>query len=114
MSIQWTVAVEESTGEVGPYATPFTFTLSSALDASATASGASSVSAAAELEIYLSLVLKTSGSVELSWTTGGSWAAYQVERDGAVIDTVAVRTYTDTGLDPSTEYTYRVRGRNVA
>ena len=28
MSIQWTVATEESTGQVGPYATPFTFTLS--------------------------------------------------------------------------------------
>lgn len=28
MSIQWTVATEESTGEVGPYATPFAFTLS--------------------------------------------------------------------------------------
>ena len=62
----------------------------------------------------------SSGEINLSWTDeSGLEEGYSIERkksgeDFAEIGTVAadVETYNDTGLDPETEYTYRVRAYN--
>ena len=60
----------------------------------------------------LSSTAKTSSTVDLSWTDTGS-AEWQVDRDGTRIAVTSALTYQDTGLDPATEYTYRVRGRDI-
>lgn len=56
----------------------------------------------------LSLVAKTATTVDLSWTDTGS-AEWQVDRDGTTVATTPLLTFQDTGLSPSTEYSYRVR-----
>lgn len=61
-------------------------------------------------------------AIDLAWEAGGDGAAtFAVERGEdavtfAEIDTTAGDTteYSDTGLDPETEYTYRVRALNQA
>jgi chitodextrinase len=55
----------------------------------------------------------SSTEVELSWSastdTGGSGlAGYRVYRDGSEIATTSATTYSDTGLQPSTSYSYSV------
>lgn len=53
---------------------------------------------------------KTDTTIDLAWDAVTGASGYDVERDSAVIATdVADTTFQDTGLDPSTEYTYRVR-----
>ena len=56
----------------------------------------------------------TTTTVPLSWTastTGGSYAVagYYVLRNGSVVGTTTSTSYTDTGLSPSTTYTYTVK-----
>jgi hypothetical protein len=52
-------------------------------------------------------------SIDLDWDAVTGADAYVVERDDSpwvvLDDNVLTNSYTDTGLDPSTEYTYRVR-----
>ncbi len=53
----------------------------------------------------------TANSVTLSWTAATDDRAiggYQIVRDGTVIDSTTNTTYTDTGLSPSTSYSYTV------
>ena len=60
----------------------------------------------------LSSTGKTATTVDLAWTDEGS-AEWQVDRDGTRIAVTSGLTYQDTGLSPSTGYTYRVRGRDI-
>jgi hypothetical protein len=52
-------------------------------------------------------------SIDLDWDAVTGADAYVVERDDSpwvvLADNVLTNSYTDSGLDPSTEYTYRVR-----
>jgi len=59
----------------------------------------------------------TAGSVSLAWnaaTDDVGVTGYDVYRDGDRITTVTETGYTDTGLSPSTTYTYTVRARDAA
>ncbi len=59
----------------------------------------------------------TSSSVSLAWnasTDNVGVTGYNVYRNGTLITTVTGTTYTDTGLNASTTYTYRVRARDAA
>lgn len=47
--------------------------------------------------------------IDLAWTDEGS-DEWQIERDDVIIDTAQTNSYADTGLDPATLYSYRVRG----
>lgn len=59
----------------------------------------------------LQAVAVSGSQIDLTWDALGYATAYDIERDGVVIATdVATTSYSDTGLDGSTEYTYRVRG----
>jgi hypothetical protein len=53
-------------------------------------------------------------SLRVAFSMHTEYADYEIERDGVTVATeVAGSPYDDTGLDPATEYTYRVRGRVV-
>ena len=58
----------------------------------------------------------TSSTVPLSWTApGGTVTGYYVYRNGAQVANVTSETsYTDTGLTPSTQYSYTVAAYNGA
>lgn len=50
--------------------------------------------------------------IDLAWDAYPDATGYDIERDGSVILTNhSTTTYSNTGLDPSTEYDYRVRAR---
>jgi len=58
----------------------------------------------------LYVVAKTGSSVTVGWDAVTGVDAYEVDRDLVVVATdVTATQYQDTGLDPSTEYSYRVR-----
>ena len=58
----------------------------------------------------LNVVSKTSTSVTVGWDAVTGVDAYDIDRDLAVVATdVTATQYEDTELDPSTEYSYRVR-----
>lgn len=49
--------------------------------------------------------------IDLEWEALTGADAYDIERDGVIIETGHLTTtYSDTGLTPNTEYDYRVRG----
>jgi chitodextrinase len=55
-------------------------------------------------------------SVELSWTASVgdiAIASYEVSRNGEVVGTTDTTSYTDTGLERGTEYSYTVKAVNV-
>lgn len=55
----------------------------------------------------------SSTRIDLSWTAAANATGYDIERGGSVIATgVVSTTYSDTGLSPSTSYSYRVRSTN--
>ncbi|WP_327584732.1 fibronectin type III domain-containing protein [Nonomuraea sp. NBC_00507] len=59
----------------------------------------------------------TSGSVSLAWnasTDNVGVTGYNVYRGGTHVGTATGTTYTDSGLNPSTGYTYTVRARDAA
>ena len=59
----------------------------------------------------------TSSSVSLAWnasTDNVGVTGYNVYRNGSLVTTVTGTTYTDSGLNASTTYTYRVRARDAA
>jgi hypothetical protein len=53
----------------------------------------------------------TATTITLSWQASGA-DSFQLYRDGSQVYSGADATYTDTGLTPSTTYTYRVCGTN--
>lgn len=59
----------------------------------------------------------SSTSILLTWlepeAPNGIITSYRVYRNGSVITTVSVRTYTDIGLMPNTHYSYAVEAINV-
>jgi chitodextrinase len=59
----------------------------------------------------------TPSSIALSWaaaTDNYGVSSYQVYRNGTLVGTVTSLTYTDTGLTPSTTYTYTVKALDAA
>ncbi|WP_377268601.1 cellulose binding domain-containing protein [Peterkaempfera sp. SMS 1(5)a] len=59
----------------------------------------------------------TSTTASLSWsasTDPAGIAGYRIFRDGTVVATTTGTTYTDTGLTPSTAYSYTVQAQNTA
>ena len=73
----------------------------------------------------LAAAVISSSQINLAWTasteTGGTIASYLVERcqgagctSFAQVGTSAVTTFNDTGLTPSTSYSYRVRAKDAA
>ncbi|WP_084964701.1 fibronectin type III domain-containing protein [Thermoactinospora rubra] len=59
----------------------------------------------------------TSSSVSLAWnaaTDNVGVTGYNVYRGGTLVTTVTGTAYTDSGLSPSTSYTYTVRARDAA
>ncbi|MWC29605.1 fibronectin type III domain-containing protein [Paenibacillus sp. MMS18-CY102] len=60
---------------------------------------------------------KTSNSISLSWTASTDnvgVTGYEVLKGGAVIATVTGTSFTDTGLNANTAYTYAVRAKDAA
>lgn len=60
----------------------------------------------------LSLEVLSKSSIKLTWTDNATGEdGYDVYRDGVKIDDIAANSvqYTDTGLDPGTEYHYKVK-----
>lgn len=60
---------------------------------------------------------KTSTSITLSWTASTDnvgVSGYDILRGGAVIGTSTTTTFTNSGLSPSTAYTYSVQARDAA
>jgi len=65
----------------------------------------------------LSATAVSSSQINLDWTdNANNETGFKIERDSMPIATVGanVTSYSDTGLDPSTTYTYRVRAYNGA
>ncbi|WNS43924.1 fibronectin type III domain-containing protein [Paenibacillus sp. MMS20-IR301] len=60
---------------------------------------------------------KTSSSVSLSWsasTDNTGVTGYDIYRGSTLAGSAAVNSFTDTGLSPSTSYSYTVRAKDVA
>lgn len=51
-------------------------------------------------------------SVSLAWDAADTATSYRLYRDGALIATLTGTSYTDTGLSPSSSYSYAVAGVN--
>lgn len=51
----------------------------------------------------------TSSRIDLDWNPTSGATGYDVERNGVIVASPATDAYSDTGLSPSTAYTYRVR-----
>ncbi len=65
----------------------------------------------------LSGVAVSGSRIDLSWNASTDNVAvvnYRVRRDGALIATVAGTSYSDTGLNPSTSYSYTISARDAA
>ena len=56
----------------------------------------------------------TSTSISLSWTASSGAASYKVFRNGAAVGMPTAASYTDSGLNPSTTYSYYVEAVNSA
>lgn len=54
----------------------------------------------------------SSSRIDLDWDDSAGATGYDVERDGSIIASPTSSAYSDTGLSPSTLYTYRVRSTN--
>lgn len=53
----------------------------------------------------------SSSQIDLAWDALTGAGGYDIERDGVlIVHDHQSTSYSDTGLDPSTEYDYRVRG----
>jgi len=118
-----------------PYAYRATFTTAGSYQLAARAfdnQGASATSAVVQITVQappadtmppsvpqgLTATALSAGSVRLSWqpsTDNVGVAGYEVERNGSVLPgAVPTTEFTDTGLSPSTSYTYRVRAADAA
>jgi hypothetical protein len=51
----------------------------------------------------------TSSRIDLAWTAVSGATGYDVERNSVIVASPATNAYSDTGLSPSTLYSYRVR-----
>ena len=88
----------------------FTYTGSVALSGGGTLAADGTVSAGWGAPENLQASAISTTEIDLSWDAVPGASGYDVERDGIVIATdVMPTTYQDTGLTPSTSYTYRVR-----
>lgn len=56
----------------------------------------------------------TSSTVRISWTSVPSATTYALLRNGVLLASVSGLIYSDTGLTPSTTYTYSVAGQNIS
>jgi hypothetical protein len=62
----------------------------------------------------LNAVTVSSSAINLTWDTVSGATGYDIERNGVVtVTNHSTNSYSDTGLSPSTLYTYRVRARTV-
>lgn len=55
---------------------------------------------------------RTKDTITLKWNTAERAEVYDIEADGAIIDSTTGTTYTHAGLAPDTEHIYKVRARN--
>ncbi|MEY9858118.1 chitinase [Catenulispora sp. GAS73] len=62
----------------------------------------------------LSVSGTTSSSVSLSWSASSGATGYNVYRGGSKVGSVSGTSYTDSGLSPSTTYSYAVSATNSA
>ena len=77
--------------------------------------GASDTTAPTQVDVSVATILDT--SVSLSWTESTDLAGppqYDVYRDGSLVATTSDLFFEDTGLAPSTPYSYVVTARDVA
>ncbi|KRG82995.1 chitinase [Stenotrophomonas daejeonensis] len=85
-----------------------------------TVNGVSSDTTPPSVPTGLAAPTRTSSSITLSWNastdnTGGSGVAgYDVYRDGQIVGSTTSTGYTDSPLQASTQYSYRVRARDNA
>ena len=54
----------------------------------------------------------SSSEIDLDWDDSSGATGYDVERNGVVVASPTTSSRADTGLSPSTSYTYRVRSTN--
>jgi fibronectin type 3 domain-containing protein len=63
----------------------------------------------------LAVLSVTTSTVSLSWNADAGATSYTIERNGSVVATgITPTTFTDSGLSPSTAYTYNVAAVNSA
>jgi hypothetical protein len=55
---------------------------------------------------------RTKDTITLKWNKADRAEAYDIEADGAIIDSATETTYVHAGLAPDTEHIYRIRARN--
>jgi len=55
----------------------------------------------------------SSSQIDLSWSPASGAVSYNIYRDGVNVDSSATTSYSDTGLSPSTTYTYTVTAINT-
>nr|MBC8473308.1 hypothetical protein [Candidatus Omnitrophota bacterium] len=56
--------------------------------------------------------IATTDTVTLNWTAGQDAVSYEIYLDGKLVATVETTTYTHTGLDPDTNYSFKVVSLN--
>lgn len=56
----------------------------------------------------------TSYAITVSWEEIPGAISYDIEADGSIIDSTSGTTYVHNGLQPMTEYSYRVRAKSIA
>lgn len=60
----------------------------------------------------LAVTATSAGSVSLSWNASSGASGYDVYRDGQPVGSATGTSFTDTGLSPSTSYTYTVKAHD--
>ena len=113
----YTIQVQDASGNPLQGGRQYTFSLPSSCSASCAAytlanystsagngGGGTSLSAPTSLAVTGT----TATSASLSWTPAPGAAGYNIDRDGQQVGTTAGTTYTDSGLSPSTAYSYTV------
>ncbi len=127
--VSWAFGDGSSSTEANPlhsYTTPgdYTATLSVTDNQGATASASVGISVsdlpdteAPEIPAGLSAIPSGSDTIELSWQAASDNVGiigYRVFRDGVEIANSAINSYRDSGLTPSTRYSYQVSAYDAA
>ena len=99
-----------------PSGTSFVFTVRAVTVAGAVSAPSAPVAAATTgtpppvgIPTGLAVTATTETTIALAWTPVAGASGYVVARDGASVGNVTAAAFTDTGLAPSTSYTYVVR-----